>query len=708
MPFRSQDQWRWAFANKKPFADRWAKETETPFRALPKKKASTGGNFSARAGEQITGNRCRDENGHFAPCDEVQGEVDPTSSMAAWNEAMERQRLISNEEKKLRKRKILEEMGLATPKKGGGISAAERKRQQREEQKKNEGATHAEVGPGAQLGLELSKFADPDSPGLLNNLTANKLAEYGLVEMGRMGNPYITAEGRAYLSAARSGDKFAAREAFQRAREAYQAKLEQEQAQAEEQQFQQVIEQMEGSPRERRLRLAQERYEKLMNPKQPKAPKAPKAPNDNVSYGSGRVTAGSPKSTVKSMNEDENMYYPPKHVLDVMVRGALLANRFNLQDNFLYYAEKAFNGNPFTINDIKQMHQLHTIRESYKSNDDYGLAYMIRYQLIGGPAGFHWMDSIVQTVDSIMRVKEVSAEDRTPSLSASAEAIRGLDLQHHFKRGGTPAALKLSRKIANRDALSDDEIRQMHKYLVDNENAKRDGDVSNPSTSHIEWQMHGSDEGLKWSRDAVARLLNETYKEEKIDMIPSQSAASTAMRGLDLHHYFKRGGSPELLSLARKLANKKELEPEDVRKMHTYLRAHENSKRDGNPAKPSDSYITWMLHGGEDGLKWANDRIDRLRMSRTKPEYKSSDINFSPPDGVRAAAKRGLELRSKFNRGGTAVGIARARDLSNGKNMSPQTIRRMNSFFRLYIGNHVVHLLDLFSKVKNPTTSHFL
>ncbi len=62
-------------------------------------------------------------------------------------------------------------------------------------------------------------------------------------------------------------------------------------------------------------------------------------------------------------------------------------------------------------------------------------------------------------------------------------------------------------------------------------------------------------------------------------------------------------------------------------------------------------------------------------------EGKYDKINFTPPASVRAAAKRGLELRKKYGRGGTAVGIARARDLSNGKEMSPSTIKRMVSFF---------------------------
>jgi len=54
---------------------------------------------------------------------------------------------------------------------------------------------------------------------------------------------------------------------------------------------------------------------------------------------------------------------------------------------------------------------------------------------------------------------------------------------------------------------------------------------------------------------------------------------------------------------------------------------------------------------------------------------------FVPLQEVRSNAKRGLELREKHGRGGTAVGVARARDLSNGAALSLDTIKRMNSYF---------------------------
>jgi hypothetical protein len=54
---------------------------------------------------------------------------------------------------------------------------------------------------------------------------------------------------------------------------------------------------------------------------------------------------------------------------------------------------------------------------------------------------------------------------------------------------------------------------------------------------------------------------------------------------------------------------------------------------------------------------------------------------FTPPQKVRDNAKRGLELRKEFGRGGTQVGVARARDLSNGKSLPLETINRMVSYF---------------------------
>jgi HK97 family phage prohead protease len=54
---------------------------------------------------------------------------------------------------------------------------------------------------------------------------------------------------------------------------------------------------------------------------------------------------------------------------------------------------------------------------------------------------------------------------------------------------------------------------------------------------------------------------------------------------------------------------------------------------------------------------------------------------YSPTSGMKAEAQRGLDWRSEFGRGGTEIGIARARDIVNGKNLPFETVQRMVSFF---------------------------
>lgn len=65
--------------------------------------------------------------------------------------------------------------------------------------------------------------------------------------------------------------------------------------------------------------------------------------------------------------------------------------------------------------------------------------------------------------------------------------------------------------------------------------------------------------------------------------------------------------------------------------------------------------------------------------------------SFSPPAAVRAAARRGLELRKKHGKGGLSTqeagrqgigsGVARATSLANGEKVSYETIKRIAAFF---------------------------
>lgn len=73
---------------------------------------------------------------------------------------------------------------------------------------------------------------------------------------------------------------------------------------------------------------------------------------------------------------------------------------------------------------------------------------------------------------------------------------------------------------------------------------------------------------------------------------------------------------------------------------------------------------------------------DRLRCDAAE--------SYPPPRQVQEAAARALEVRQEkpaSQRGMTAVGLARARDLANGRALSPETIRRMKAYFDRHQGD---------------------
>jgi lambda family phage portal protein len=81
------------------------------------------------------------------------------------------------------------------------------------------------------------------------------------------------------------------------------------------------------------------------------------------------------------------------------------------------------------------------------------------------------------------------------------------------------------------------------------------------------------------------------------------------------------------------------------------------------------------------------DELTRSQAPKQQPQQKPEELSAfeadqnKPTKGMIEEAARGLKWREEYNRGGTAVGVARARDISNGKNLSDDTVKRMHSFF---------------------------
>jgi len=88
--------------------------------------------------------------------------------------------------------------------------------------------------------------------------------------------------------------------------------------------------------------------------------------------------------------------------------------------------------------------------------------------------------------------------------------------------------------------------------------------------------------------------------------------------------------------------------------------------------KPTDTIV---------GHKMSTLRVNKIDDDLDFTKLNLSDIDLKPTDSMASNARRGLEMRREYGRGGTEVGVARARDLANRKNLSPETVARMYSYF---------------------------
>ena len=62
-----------------------------------------------------------------------------------------------------------------------------------------------------------------------------------------------------------------------------------------------------------------------------------------------------------------------------------------------------------------------------------------------------------------------------------------------------------------------------------------------------------------------------------------------------------------------------------------------------------------------------------------------------PTEAMREEARRGLDWRKEYGRGGTEVGMARARDIVNNRDLSMERFRRMDSWFSILSSNLIFH-----------------
>lgn len=74
-------------------------------------------------------------------------------------------------------------------------------------------------------------------------------------------------------------------------------------------------------------------------------------------------------------------------------------------------------------------------------------------------------------------------------------------------------------------------------------------------------------------------------------------------------------------------------------------------------------------------------QLAALNIAEAARSAEERQEGYAPNDAMVAEARRGLDWRETYGRGGTAIGVARARDILNRRRLSRSTIARMVSYF---------------------------
>jgi len=122
--------------------------------------------------------------------------------------------------------------------------------------------------------------------------------------------------------------------------------------------------------------------------------------------------------------------------------------------------------------------------------------------------------------------------------------------------------------------------------------------------------------------------MKKAYK--KINFKPPKAVREAAKKGLKLRKKFKRGGLSTKeagkkgigsgIARASTIARGLNLSPKTVKRMKNYFTRHQKDKRPGwgNPKKPTNGYIAWLLWGGDPGYRWAKKILKQMNAADKK------------------------------------------------------------------------------------------
>jgi len=203
---------------------------------------------------------------------------------------------------------------------------------------------------------------------------------------------------------------------------------------------------------------------------------------------------------------------------------------------------------------------------------------------------------------------------------------------------------------------------------------------------------------FKWIRKNLPQPYYAAFANEELKK--ALRAEPTGMRSVDITtgepvdiHLIRRSNERSIMSSNEKVDRvKRELKAKNYKEYNNAMADLWESVLPGSGKQYVEKYHS-SPKSEKDLKAWAEAELKKVDPTGTKSmdkpfQKRKSSINLVPPKGVRAAARRGIKYHSegKAGDGFESATLTRARKIAEGKELTPEHVKRMHSFFERHAG----------------------
>jgi HK97 family phage prohead protease len=225
-------------------------------------------------------------------------------------------------------------------------------------------------------------------------------------------------------------------------------------------------------------------------------------------------------------------YRPTQTMANAAKRGLKLAAKSDAVDQRLVcIAERIASRDVVAVEEVEYVSGVFQRCLAAKETGWNGTPAWIEWQLAGGESGQKW---ITRKMPEPQEERAASDVSLVPTAGMAAAAKRGIAL-HEAGRSGDglkPETVARAKKIASRDALTPEHVREMRAWFRRHKVDKRPGwsKAGAETPGYTAWQLWGGDPAWRWSETKVGQMERESGQRD----LPADGEYLASLNARDL------------------------------------------------------------------------------------------------------------------------------------------------------------------------------